>query len=96
MRVNCALALLATFFDLFRFASSVYRIFPFEPLKEDGRSLQDVTTQCRKQTGGVTVILFLYLDCRRLILTKYQEELHYIATYVKWKLKIVYITDAYL
>lgn len=51
MRVNCVLALQSILMDLLRFASSVYRIFPRESLKEDGRSLQDMTTQCTKETG---------------------------------------------
>lgn len=71
-RVNFVFALVSTLIDLLRFASSLYVIFPYEPLKEDGRSLQDVMTQCTDKTDWMSdsniLSVTLHLDCLRWIL----------------------------
>lgn len=41
-RLNFALALLSALIGLPRFASSLYAIFPKEPLKDEGRSLENI------------------------------------------------------
>lgn len=57
-RFNFALALLSALIGLLRFASSLYTIFPKEPLKDEGRSLEHIVKKKKKNCGCATVEVY--------------------------------------